>query len=53
MALGNYCTYVTMFDTFAPDVLNSLQKKKMCTCTVHQLWILVYISKHWAQCTSV
>jgi len=35
MALGNNWTYATMFNTFAPDVLNSLQNKKMCTCTVH------------------
>jgi len=36
MALGNPRMHATMFNTFAPDVLNSLQNKKMCTCTVHQ-----------------
>jgi len=34
MGLGNYRTHVAMFNTFAPDVLNSLQNQKMCTCTV-------------------
>jgi len=28
MALGNYQMHVTMFNTFAPDVLQSLQNKK-------------------------
>jgi len=41
MALDKYWTHSTMFNTFAPDVLNSLQNKKTCTCTVHQLQILV------------
>jgi len=52
MAMGNYQMHATMFNTFAPDVLNSLQNKNMCTCTVHQLRILVYFPKHWAQYTS-
>jgi len=51
MSLGNYWMHATMFNTFAPDVLNYLQNKKMCTCTAHQLQILVYIPKHWAQYT--
>jgi len=34
MALGNYQTHANMFDTFAPDVLNSLQNKK-CAPVLH------------------
>ena len=52
ITLGNYRTHATMFNTFAPDVLSSLQNKKMSTCIVYQLWILVYFRKHWAQYTS-
>jgi len=35
--------HATMFNTFATDGLNSLQTKTVCTCTVYQLQILVYI----------
>jgi len=45
MALGNYQMHATMFNTFAPDMLNSLQNKKMCTCALHQLQIIVFFSK--------
>jgi len=41
MALDNDLTHASMFNTFAPDVLNSLQNKNWCTCTVRQLRILV------------
>jgi len=46
--------HATMFNTFSPNVLNSLQNKKMkmCTCTVHQIQILVCIPEYWAQYTS-
>jgi len=41
MTWDNDPTHATTFNTFAPDVLNSLQNNIRCTCTVHQLWILV------------
>jgi len=34
MALGNFQMHATMFNTFALDVLNSLQNEKMCTCSL-------------------
>jgi len=37
MALDNDPTHANMFKIFAPDVLNSSQNKKWCTCTAHQL----------------
>jgi len=59
MALGNYCMHVTIFDTFAPDVLNSLQKN-MCICRmVHQLRILAvfqsteYSTLHSLKCSDM
>jgi len=41
MALENDPAHMTMFNTFAPDVLNSLQNKTWCTYTVHQLQIFI------------
>jgi len=32
---NNNLGHATMLNTFAPDVLNSLQNKNRCTCTVH------------------
>jgi len=41
MALDNDLMHANMVKTFAPDLLNSLQNKKWCTYTGHQVQILV------------